>query len=191
MTAHGTVVALALTAAVLGVLGLVAALGEEAVRRRPLVGAAGTLGVLSPPLSAGVEHLATGAGLPVALTGLLAAGWAARHLHTGHPVVRVPRRTTNGPVEPLVGGPRPLVSVLPSLTTPALCREWLRSLVVLRAVVGPAALDDVSRLRRRYLDELERRDPAGFARWLDADTGAAGHSPEPYLSAVPREDRTS
>ena len=103
------------------------------------------------------------------------------------------------PTEPSPGtGPRPLVQVLESLSTPALCTEWQRSYRALHHPspgpsstgpgstgphgTGPAARREVVELRRRYLDELTRRDPAGVARWLAAESRPAATSPAPHLT---------
>jgi len=86
-------------------------------------------------------------------------------------------------VEPNVStGPRPLVSVLASLSTAALCREWQRSYLALRAAPDQATRDAIIELRRRYLDELHRRDPAGLTRWLAADSRPAASSPHRHLT---------
>lgn len=79
-------------------------------------------------------------------------------------------------------GPRPLVRVLASLSTPALCAEWQRSFGVLTGATDQAGRDDVAELRRRYLDELERRDPTALGRWLAADARPAGTNPARHLS---------
>jgi len=87
------------------------------------------------------------------------------------------------PVEPnLATGPPPLVSALDSLSTPALCAEWQRSYHALRDAPDDVAHHHVSELRRRYLDELHRRDPDGIARWLGADSRPASTSPRRHLT---------
>jgi hypothetical protein len=63
------------------------------------------------------------------------------------------------------------VSLLPS---PALSREWRRTKAVLGSASGPGAWDEVVRRRQEVLDEVERRDPNGFARWLAAGAPAGG-----------------
>lgn len=69
---------------------------------------------------------------------------------------------------------------LPSLSVEALGREWLRMSAALAAVVDPGAREQIVRRRQEELDELERRDPVGFARWLSA--GATVDSdPAQYL----------
>jgi hypothetical protein len=52
--------------------------------------------------------------------------------------------------------------------------EWLRTTSALASPVESAARQQIVRRRQETLDELERRDPAGFARWLVA--GAATDS---------------
>jgi hypothetical protein len=66
-----------------------------------------------------------------------------------------------------------------SLTDEELCRGWRHSFLLLATADG-ATRRRVVQLRRRYLDELERRNPAGFARWLDSGARAAG-DPSRYL----------
>jgi hypothetical protein len=64
---------------------------------------------------------------------------------------------------PLVGARR--------LSTPDLCARWNADLEALRAAGSAAEAVAVLRDRARCLDELERRDPEGFRRWL-ASPGA-------------------
>ncbi|TFV90601.1 hypothetical protein [Blastococcus sp. CT_GayMR16] len=59
-----------------------------------------------------------------------------------------------------------------ALTTRALGDEWLRTTAALAGRLDPAARQSLVARREEALDELERRDPDGFARWL-----AAGPTP--------------
>jgi hypothetical protein len=59
------------------------------------------------------------------------------------------------------------VSLLP---ISVLGREWWRTTAALASRLEPAAQHVVVRRRQEILDEMERRDPAGFARWLFAGT---------------------
>jgi hypothetical protein len=61
-----------------------------------------------------------------------------------------------------------LLPPVPDLSTAALGREWLLSTAALAARLDPVAREAVVRRRQETLDELERRDPEGFARWLAA-----------------------
>jgi hypothetical protein len=66
------------------------------------------------------------------------------------------------------------------LSTPELCLAWQRTYLVLLDVSADTPRDNIVALRGRLLDEIERRDPAGFTRWLE--TGArAGSDPGQYL----------
>lgn len=47
-------------------------------------------------------------------------------------------------------------------------------------VPDASELDRVSELRRRQLDEMERRDPVGFRRWVGSGTWVTGDS-APFL----------
>jgi hypothetical protein len=68
------------------------------------------------------------------------------------------------------------------LPTGELCVAWRRSYLELQRTVDEPARQRLVRLRREYLDELERRDRAGFARWL-ASGARAGSDPQRYLTA--------
>jgi hypothetical protein len=89
-------------------------------------------------------------------------------------------RTTAGrgsaQVVPLPVGPPPAGAgvgsrMLPvaALSTRALGEEWLRTTAALAGRLSPAARASLVGRREEALDELERRDPDGFARWLVAD----------------------
>ena len=73
------------------------------------------------------------------------------------------------PRPPHISLPRPTAA----LSTAELCRAWRRSYPLLTLVTDPELLDRLARLRGHYLDELERRDPGGFRRWLEAGARAA------------------
>jgi hypothetical protein len=60
------------------------------------------------------------------------------------------------------------------LTDSELCLCWRRSYVVLHEAMDPLQRAWVAAVRRHYLDEMERRDPDGLHRWLDAGARAAG-----------------
>jgi hypothetical protein len=62
----------------------------------------------------------------------------------------------------------------------ALGAEWLRTTAALEVAVQPAVRERIVQRRREALDELERRDPAGFARWL-ATAGTVDSNPAQYL----------
>ena len=65
------------------------------------------------------------------------------------------------------------------MTTQALGREWLRTTAALDGPLRPAVREAVVQRRQQALDELERRDPAGFSRWLTS--GAGGRDPADYV----------
>ena len=90
-----------------------------------------------------------------------------------------------------VAGARPgetvgTVTYLPpvaTLSTAALGREWLTTTTALAGRLDPAARQMIVRRRQDTLDELERRDPAGFARWLAE--GSLTDDPAGYLTEGP------
>lgn len=65
------------------------------------------------------------------------------------------------PVEAAVFAPS-----VQELADPALCRAWRESYQWLEGTCSPALHAYVVTLRQAYLDELERRDPAGLQAWL-------------------------
>jgi hypothetical protein len=132
---------------------------------------------------AGAAALA-GAAVAV-LTAVLVAGlFLALRGGTGRPPV-----AHAVPVAPAAAQPAPPVLLpLPPpvtmMTTHALGREWLRTTEVLDGRLRPVVREAVVLRRQDTLDELERRDPAGFARWLAA---APGSDPAEYIGgpAIP------
>jgi hypothetical protein len=72
--------------------------------------------------------------------------------------------------------PLPPVS---TLSTGELGREWVRTTTALSGGLAPRTRQAIVARRQETLDELERRDPAGFARWLAgaplADSDPSGH----------------
>jgi hypothetical protein len=138
-------------------------------------------------LVAGVLVLAGGSAAAL-VSGLIGVGVAARW------VLRVDRTESAGrdggdrmpagaedavPLRPPRGldtSPAP-VSLLP---TSVLGREWSRTTGALASRLDPAARHALVCRRHEVLDELERRDPAGFARWLDAGA-TTDRGPTPFV----------
>ena len=67
-----------------------------------------------------------------------------------------------------------------------LCSAWRNSFLLVRAGSSPSVIEQIAKVRCRYLDELERRDPIGFRRWIDSGARAAG-DPSRFI----RDDRGS
>ncbi len=94
-----------------------------------------------------------------------------------------PRRPTAAPAMPPPLVRRPLdAPPMPTLPTPDLCWEWRRSYLAVTRASKPDELIPIVALRAAYLDELERRDPTGFRRWLDNGARAAS-DPARYLTS--------
>lgn len=81
-------------------------------------------------------------------------------------------------------GPTLLVPPVRGLPTRALGDEWLRSTVLLAARLDPVVRRAIVARREAVLDELERRDPTGFARWL-ADGPVPGSDPATHVRELP------
>jgi hypothetical protein len=71
-----------------------------------------------------------------------------------------------------------------ALSTEALGREWLRTSAALQGGLAPAARRSIVERREATLDELERRDPAGFARWMSTAPGL-GSDPAAFVRGGP------
>jgi hypothetical protein len=70
---------------------------------------------------------------------------------------------------------------LDALTDEQLCRAWRASYAALQRQSSAARAVTAVAERQRYLDELERRNPDGFAAWLASGAQSPG-SPMPYLT---------
>ncbi len=70
------------------------------------------------------------------------------------------------------------------LSTDALGREWLRTTAALAGGLDAASRRAVVERREATLDELERRDPVGFERWLSGGP-APGSDPSEYVRGGP------
>ncbi|WP_433169186.1 hypothetical protein [Kribbella sp. CA-247076] len=82
-----------------------------------------------------------------------------------------------------LGGASPATDVT-TLSDEELCRLWQRSFSAVRDGQEGARLQSAIEERQRCLDELERRRPEAFARWLDAMPVAAGDPSRYYLAAA-------
>jgi len=122
----------------------------------------------------GCAVLAGGA-VTAVLTGCTLAGLLARWALRS---VRADWRSGGGTVIPIAGADsRPVRT----LTVEALGREWLRTSAALARTRAPLARQALVNRRQEALDELERRDPVGFARWL-AEGATVDSDPTRYVS---------
>ena len=67
-----------------------------------------------------------------------------------------------------------LLPPVATMSTESLGQEWTRTTALLAGRLDPAARQALVLRREEALDELELRDPAGFARWLLAGPAGAG-----------------
>jgi hypothetical protein len=150
------------------------------VRRRSTLEAAASVGAATVGVLlviAGITALAGGAVAFLTIVGAVVAVLVVRAARGRHPAAPSPGDRTTPPPNP--GAVRParlqgaaeLSSLLPPvgvLTTSELGQEWLRTSAALAGRLDPAARQSLVARREEALDELERRDPAGFDRWLAA-----------------------
>ena len=141
---------------------------------------AGTVGVLLV-----VSGTATLLGAPVTV-GLLAVAVLAVLLRFGRRPAAAgsaARTPAAGPTLTLVVEPSDALPVT-SLSTAALGREWLRTTAALAGGLDASARRAVVERRGATLDELERRDPLGFVRWI-SEGPLPGSDPAEYVRGVP------
>jgi hypothetical protein len=144
--------------------------------RRTAVGTVAALLLLSGAVVL-VGAALTALALVTVLGGLLVRG-----------ALRAARAGRQAPARPIVPpgvagdpGPAPAVGLM---SVPELGREWVHSSAALAGTRDTLARQELVRRRSEALDELERRDPIGFARWLEA--GATVDSdPAEYVSGDP------
>lgn len=101
----------------------------------------------------------------------------------------VPPQATSSPAEP---APSCLPAV-DGLTVPELCFAWRISFTALQRIQRSRDMTSQAQLvavRQRYLDELERRDPSGFQRWLYAGARPAS-DPSRYVRTPTEPPDTS
>lgn len=146
----------ALVTTLVGAVGGVVGLAIWMVRTRPSRPAPAAPAVLPPAAPRAAAHPA-----PPAATA---------------PIARPAVLTGN-----VAGGPG-AAAPLGALPLDVLGREWTSTSAALAAQLDPRAREAIVRRREAVLDELERRDPAGFARWLAAGPLSAT-DPARYLRA--------
>jgi hypothetical protein len=163
---------------------------EQRARSRSVAGdllAVSVLGGVAVLACAGMTLALGAAGCLIAVA-VAAAGWPALRRARPDPVARTAdgdRCAGSGAPQPgpPPGGPRPSCAAAPtlespppgglpdpsslgSLSTPELCRVWRLSYLQVQRATGGGGLEQLARLRRGCLEELERRDRAAFDRWL-------------------------
>jgi hypothetical protein len=155
--------------------------------------AAWTAGVIL--VVAGVSTVAGGAVAALAVVAAVLAVvalWWARGRRRSSTQPGDPERTTSGEVLRLPVNSRPDRSpagggrFLPvgTLTTRALGDEWLRTTAALTGRLTPSVRTALVTRREEVLDELERRDPDGFERWLAAGP-VRGSDPADFVRGGP------
>ncbi|WP_100500230.1 hypothetical protein [Geodermatophilus chilensis] len=100
-----------------------------------------------------------GAVLTLLVAGVAAGTWTVVWL------VRSSRRTSAATVA-AASPPAVPLSPVSALSTEALGREWVRTTTALSGPLDARTREAIVVRRQQTLDELERRDPDGFARWL-------------------------
>jgi hypothetical protein len=104
------------------------------------------------------------------------------------PVPSAAAREVLSPEEPGARFVAPETGHLERRAMADLIHAWRYSFLLLAtARADPIRLAQIGEQRRAYLDELARRDPAGFRRWIDSGARAAG-DPTRYLTVDPHSE---
>lgn len=77
---------------------------------------------------------------------------------------------------------------LAGISVQALCWQWRTSFTALQASADPRIRAQVAEDRQLCLDELERRNPVAFQRWLDSGARAASDPGSYLLGSTPTRD---
>ena len=146
---------------------------------------------------AGVSTVAGGAVATLAVVAAVSVVVLVRWARVKRTANRTPggrSRPPAGEVLQLPVGPHPVTSGEPtgerrpvpvaSLSTRALGDEWVRTTAALAGRLTPAVRTSLVRRREEVLDELESRDPEGFARWLAAGP-IQGSDPADFVRGGP------
>ena len=83
------------------------------------------------------------------------------------------------------GSGRTVLPPVRMLSSRSLGEEWLRTTAVLDGSPEPPTREAVAARRAAVLDELERRDPEGFARWMAHGTDGDSN-PAEFVRGEPR-----
>lgn len=136
--------------------------------------------------AAGVVPVVRGAAALDGLGGLLlavvasCAGIRALRFGTRRRLAQAVTAATHPPVDQIR-----LRRVLAQVPLDLVVAQWRRSEVHLRRGGGQHRHRELVTVRGLLLDEMERRDPAGFARWLQAAARARDLDPTPELFLRP------
>jgi hypothetical protein len=182
--------------------GVSAALAAGVVRESPATGRRGVAETACLAAASTVGALLVIAGVVAVAGGVVAALVTGAGVLAGLAVVllrRQRRRAAAGNGTDAAAWPPPssaargVAAAAPpvaGLPTSTLGREWLRSTTALTTRLQPAARAAIVRRRQETLDELERRDPDGFARWL-AGGPAPGSDPAQFVRRDVRGDQAA
>ncbi|ELB92749.1 hypothetical protein Rwratislav_12393 [Rhodococcus wratislaviensis IFP 2016] len=133
----------------------------------------------------GLIALSGAAAVPLVLVLTVTARPVARRLRRWPPLAQLLTPKPSASCDPdVLTAPGSLPAPPPAcaeLSDDALCRGWRTSFAKLQNTASVTDRLRLARIRQQYLDEIERRDPQGFAAWFT--TGArAGSDPSKFLT---------
>ena len=165
----GSVVTVCVVLALSGCLGAVLMAAHRGRRRASLrscaIWASAAAGATFA-IAGLVAVLGAGLGAVGAILVVARSPWAARLLSVTHDTSLSPATTHASSARS---------------TNDELCLAWRTSFAALQRTANPALQSELVEIRGRILDELELRDPVGFARWVNAGASSA-RTPPPHLS---------
>ena len=154
-----------------------------------MVGAAGGLAILGSAAFVGLVGLVTAVLLvalsPPAITWYASGVRATLVAQFSRRLLSANDSGDGGDHSDLFDSAHGLRDVPRSLTDAQLCLAWRTSFTALQRSKGLAHRGRLVAARQGYLDELERRDPSGFRRWLAAGARPAS-DPSKYVNTRAR-----
>jgi len=147
--------------------------------------AVGTIAVAGPLAAVVLATLA--AASPLALRWCL-EHFTSRSTVAGAAYTEPPRMDDDQRAVPVWLSPPFDVADPDSMTDEQLCLAWRGSFIALHQTQDTAGRVRLVEARAGYLDELERRHPAGFARWMAGGARAAS-DPARYVHQAPDRSR--
>jgi len=151
-------------AAALAVVGVLAVSGLSALFDAAALLVAGLLAVSSPPVLRRILSRSPQRPRPGQQPNPPRVALPSR------PSSQAPASAEPAPIPP---PPRPRTPLCHSLSDAELCWRWRTSFTALQHTVSPGERLRLITTRSELLDELARRDPEGFQRWLDSGARAA------------------
>ncbi|NMN99083.1 hypothetical protein [Antrihabitans stalactiti] len=149
----------------------------------PTAAVSGTAAAAVTVSIVGLITLSGAAAVPLVFVMIVTAPPVTRRLCSWPPIARLleQQATTGGDHAGAASIPDPAPDAFAELSDEALCHAWRTSFTALQNTSSVTDQLRLARTRQYYLDEIERRDPQGFAQWFHIGV-RAGSDPSKFLT---------